>query len=46
MQAGGGIDLYFYEGFAFTAGATYQWTFDDLEGNDTIAMKFGVQYQF
>ena len=46
IRVGGGVDLYFLDGFAFVAGVDYVITTGDIKDADILQLKFGLQHQF
>ena len=43
---GGGVDLYFYHGFAAVLGAGYVFTTGDIKDTDFVEIKVGIQHKF
>jgi len=43
---GGGVDVYFYHGFAAVLGAGYVFTTGDIKDTDFVTIKVGIQHKF
>lgn len=46
IRAGGGLDIYFSEGFSVVFGGSYVFTSGDIDQTDIIEIKLGIQHRF
>lgn len=46
IRAGGGVDIYFSEGFSVVFGGSYVFTSGDIDQTNIIEIKLGIQHRF